>query len=179
MSDTNDAPQADRIECPASKEPAVRYFIVAGLLLAFGLYCFYDAYILGKYPYPTGEDAENINKLATYYFNHWGAFVFTIGGLIPLVLGLRFLKRVLVADAEGVAPPGGPKVAWSSVTKLDATDLASKGLLRLEYGAEKPLVLDSWCYQNFKALVAFVEAHVPAEARDEQPENAESEQAEE
>jgi len=138
-------------------------FIVAAMLLVMGLWCLYDAYVMKNFQYP--EDG-NVNGVAKYYFNHWGGFMFTIGGLIPLTMGLLFLRRHLVADGEGIDYPGQGKVAWKDVKRLDATDLADKGILRLEYGGDKPLVLDSWKLQNFKALVAFVEAHVPADAID-------------
>ena len=163
MNETTDTPQPDHVECPPTRDPAVRLFIMAGMLLIFGLWCFYDAYVKypDPYPYPTDGD---INKLAKHYFNHVGGIALPLAGLVPLVLGLRFLRRVLVADAEGIRVPGAPDVAWKDVKRLDATDLPGKGILRLEYGADKPLVLDSWKLQKFKALVAFVEHHVPAEA---------------
>lgn len=161
MSETTDTPQPERIECPPARDPAVRLFIMAGMLLLFGLWCFYDAYIKGAYPYPPDGD---VNKLAKYYFNHVGGIALPLAGLVPLVLGLRFLKRIVVADAESISVPGTPAVAWKDIKRLDATDLPGKGILRLEYGQDKPLVLDSWKLQNFKKLVAFVEHHVPAEA---------------
>jgi len=133
---------------------------MAGMLLIFGLWCFYDAYVMGNYPKPAEYD---LNKLAKYYFNHVGGIVLPLAGLVPLVMGLRFLRRIVVADAEGIRMAGRQAVAWKDVKRLDATDLPGKGILRLEYGAAKPLVLDSWKLQNFKALVAFVEDHVPAE----------------
>jgi len=134
---------------------------MAGMLLVFGLWCFYDAFVNGAYPYPADG---NINKLAKYYFNHVGGIALPLAGLVPLVMGLRFLKRIVVADAEGIRMPGSPAIAWKDVKRLDATDLPGKGVLRLEYGAAKPLVLDSWKLQKFKTLVAFIERHVPAEA---------------
>ena len=163
MSEPNDTPSQERVECPPTRDPAVNYFIGAGMLLVFGLWCFYDHYIMGHYQYPPDGD---VNKLAKYYFNHFGGIVLPLGGLIPLVLGIRILRRVLVADAEGIRYPGYPAVAWKDVKKLDAADLAGKGILRLDYGQAKPLVLDSWRLQNFKTLVAFVETHVPASAID-------------
>jgi len=169
MNETNEIPQAERVECPPSREPAVRLFIIAGMLLAFGAWCFYDHYVKGHYQYP--EDGATGGVVA-YYFNHWGGILLPIAGLIPLVMGLLFLRRRLIADAEGITPAGGSKIAWQSVKKLDASDLAGKGILRLECGSDKPLVLDSWKLQNFKALVAFVEAHVPADAQPGQTEEA-------
>jgi len=161
MSETTDLPQLEQIECPPARDPAVRLFIMAAMLLVLGLWCFYDAYIKGAYPYPADGD---VNKLAKFYFNHVGGIALPLAGLVPLVMGLRFLKRILVADAETIRVPGTPAVAWKDVKRLDATDLPGKGILRLEYGKDKPMVLDSWKLQNFKKLVAFVENHVPTEA---------------
>ncbi len=166
MSQTSDTPPQERVECPAARDPAVRLFIMAGMLLVFGLWCFYDHFIIGHYPYPTGDQANDVNLLAKHYFNRIGGIVLPLGGLIPLFLGIRFLRRVLVADAEGIHMPGSPTVAWKDVKRLDATDLAGKGIIRLDCGRAKPLVLDSWKLQNFKSLVAFVEKHVPADAID-------------
>jgi len=163
MSETNHTPRQDRVECPPARDPAVRLFIMTGMLLVFGLWCFYDHYIVGHYQYP--KDG-NVNDAARYYFNHWGGIILPLGGLVPLALGIRFLRRVLVADAEGIRVPGSPAIAWKDVKRLDATDLAGKGFLRLDYGQAKPLVLDSWKLQNFKAMVAFIEKHVPADAID-------------
>ncbi len=163
MSEKNDTPRQERIECPPARDPAVRLFIMAGMLLVFGLWCFYDHYIMGHYQYPPDGD---VNKLAKYYFNHFGGIILPLGGLIPLIMGIRFLRRILVADAEGLRYPGNPAIAWKDVKRLDATDLAGKGILRLDCGQAKPLVLDSWKLQNFKALVAFVERHVPADSID-------------
>jgi hypothetical protein len=163
MSETNHTPRQDRVECPPARDPAVRLFIIAAMFIGFGLYCFWDAYILGKYPYPNNGD---VNLAFKHYFNHGGGIVFPLAGLVPLVMGIRFLRRVLVADAEGIRVPGSPAIAWKDVKHLDATDLAGKGFLRLDYGQAKPLVLDSWKLQNFKALVAFIEKHVPADAID-------------
>ena len=42
--------------------------------------------------------------------------------------------------------------------------LQSKNILKLHHGGAKPLTLDSWKLDNFKAMVAFVEQHVPPEA---------------
>ncbi len=161
MSETNDTPRPERIECPAAKDPAVRSFIFAGMLLAFGAWCFYGHCILGQYQRP---DDSDINAWFGYVLNAGGAIVFPLVGLVPLFLGLRFLRRKLVADAEKICVPGSPAVAWKDITRLDATDLPEKGVLRLEYGTAEPLTLDKWKIQNFKSLVAFVESHVPPEA---------------
>lgn len=162
----SESAETDRVVCPASKEPSVRMFIFAGMLLVFGLWCFYDAFIAGAYPYP--EDG-NINKLAGFYFNRVGGIAFPLLGLIPLFRGIALMKLRLVADDEAVGYEGKPRLAWTDVRRLDATDLKSKGILRLQRAAGKPLILDSWKLNNFKALVAFVERHVPADAIDAPP----------
>ncbi len=87
-------------------------------------------------------------------------FILT-AGLIVAAFTIRFLSRKLVADERGIAL-GGEMIAWSDVTELDATKLA-KGFLFVRYGPGKMLTLDSWKMQNFKRLVAFIDAHVPAE----------------
>jgi hypothetical protein len=163
MNQTNDTARQERVECPPARDPAVRLFIFAGMLMAFGLWCYYEAFVLGKYKLPP---KPGVNDLFGYYLNHWGTVILPLGGLVPLALGIRFLRRVLVADGEGIRYAGSPAVAWKDVKRLDATDLAGKGILRLDCGRTKPLVLDSWKLQNFKALVAFVEQHVPADSID-------------
>lgn len=163
MSDPPASAPNDRVECPASKDPAVRLFILAGMMLVFGLWCFWDAFVGGKYPYP---DDGNINQVMKHYFNHGGGIILPLGGLIPLVWGILALRRRLVADAEGIGYVGKDRVAWQSVTRLDATLLQEKGILKLHHGAGRPLALDSWKLQNFKALVAFIESHVSDEARE-------------
>jgi hypothetical protein len=163
MNETAGSPQTDRVECPPARDPAVRLFIFAGMLLAFGGYCFLDAFIWGKYPKPADG---NLSDMSSYYFNHVGGIVFPLAGLVPLWLAIAFLRRPLVADAEGLGYEGSPKVRWETVTRLDATQLQEKGILRLHHAAAKPMTLDSWKLTNFKALVAFIEQHVPSEAID-------------
>ena len=161
MNETDQPTPTDRVECLASLDPAVNKLIIAGMLLLFGAWCFWDAFIAGKYPYP--EDGD-VNKIATYYFNRVGGTAFPVGGLIALALALKHLRQKLVATADGVGYEGKPPVAWETVTRLDAADLAGKGILRLHHGPDEPFVLDSWKLKNFKALVAFVEQHVPPNA---------------
>ena len=150
-----------KAECPATKEPAVRLFIVAGILIGFGVYCFVDVHILDKYPWKEGGGFSDV---FTYWFNHAGVFVFTLLGLIPLYLAVVSLRRKLAADDEGIGYVGKEKIPWSAVRSLDAAKLADKGILRLHYdagGGEKILTLDSWKLQNFRSLVQLVEKKVP------------------
>jgi len=157
----NESAETERVECPPTRDPAVRLFIFAGMLIAFGVWCFHDAFLRGKYPYPADG---NFNDVLTHYFNHVGGIVLPLLGLIPLIKAILFLRRKLLATAEGIGYEGKTPVAWQDVQRLDAADLQDKGILRLYHGAAKPLVLDSWKVSNFKALVAFVESHVPPAA---------------
>ena len=160
----NDAEPArdDRVECTAARDPAVRLFILAGMMLVFGIWCFVDAFVKGKYPMP--EDG-NLNDAMTHYFNHVGGIVLPLAGLVPLIWAILFLRRKLVADADGIGYAGKTPLAWPAITQLDASLLQDKGIIKLHRDRGRPLVLDSWKLNNFKALVAFVERHTPDEAR--------------
>jgi len=166
MSETTPPAAEDRVVCPAARDPAVRLFIVAGMLIIFGAWCAYDSFIAGKYPYP---DDGNVNDVAKFYFNRGGGIVLPIAGAVPLVWALVCLKRKLVADAAGIGYEGKPPIPWDSVTGLDATLLEEKGILKVNHGGGKTLVLDSWKLTNFKALVAFVEARVGGPDADGEP----------
>jgi hypothetical protein len=157
MSDANQ-PAADRVTCPASKDPVVRVFIGAGMALAMGLWTGYDHYILGKYPYP---EPYNINEFGKYVFNHYSPLVFLPIGLALVVWAIVIMRRVMVADGEGLGYQGGAKHPWTAVTSVDASRLAAKGILVLGLQGGAKLVLDSWKMRNFKELVAFVEDHLP------------------
>lgn len=167
MNEAADIPPITRVECPPARDPAVRLFIFAGMLLAFGIWCFIDAFVRGKYPLPAEAFTwKKINLFFAPYFNHIGGIVLPLGGLVPLAMAVRFLTRKLVADEAGIGYAGATQTPWHAVTRLDAGDLRDKGILRLETAAAKPVVLDSWKLENFKALVAFVEQHVPPGAID-------------
>ena len=147
-----------RVECPATRDPAVRLFIFAGILIVGGLWCFVDGYVRNL-----PKKVETINEIATYYLNHIGGIVFPLAGLIPLIWGLVFLRRKLVADEEGIGYVGKETIPWSAVSGLDTSKLADKGTLRLRHGSagqERTLVLDSWKLQNFRQLVMLVEQRV-------------------
>ncbi|KKM07294.1 hypothetical protein LCGC14_1735350 [marine sediment metagenome] len=168
-----------KVECPAAKDPAVTKFIIAGMSMGAGIYCFIDAYIRHKYPWvPDG----GLNDKLSYFFNHGGAIVFPLAALIPLIWGIVLLRRKLLADEEGIGYAGSQKVAWSDVTRLDSAKLADKGILKLFYrdaaGEEKRLVLDSWRLRNFRELVKLVESKVDAAPAEEEAEEAEEEEAE-
>jgi len=153
---------AGRVECPAKKDPAVRLFIMAGIFLGFGLWCVVER---GKYPAPDAWDVEHINEAAGHALNHYGPYLFIPVGLFFLGRGVRALRRVLIADEEGIGYRGREKLPWSQITALDAGRLRSKGILTLHYGSDGKLVLDSWKLQNFRGLIALVEQKVPPEAQ--------------
>jgi len=150
------------VRCRPTRDPAVRCFIFAGLMLGFGLYTVYDHYIMGNYAYP---EPYELNPYLKYLFNHYIPFILVPIGLIALVLGVRQLRRTLVADADGIGYAGGKKIAWDQIKQLDASQLPSKEILTLRWGDGKRLKLDRWKLQDFKQLVAYVEARAPAEAR--------------
>jgi len=163
MNDTSTETQPSRVECRAAKDPAVRLFILAGMLIGFGVWCFAD---MNKYPRPREPlELKYINEWSSYLFNHGGAYGFTPLGVIPLVWGIVLLKRRLIADEEGIGYAGGRKVAWGKVERLDAARLENKGILDLYHDGGRRLRLDSWKLQNFKDLVKIVEQHLPAEGR--------------
>jgi hypothetical protein len=149
-----------KVVCPAAKDPVVRLFIFAAILIGFGIWCFVDGYLKEG---PPREDLKGINQVVTWYLNHVGGIVLPIAGIVPLVWGLLFLRRRLLADEEGLGYAGKEKVPWTAVKSLDTSRLASKGILTLHYessGQEGTLVLDGWKLQNFRDLVALVERKV-------------------
>ena len=156
------APQAETptsVTCAAKKDPAVRTFIIAAMLLGVGIWCWMDA-ASGKYPPPKAWDMDNIYDAAGYAFNHFTPWIALPFGLFKALQGVIALRKVLIADADGVGYQGKEKLAWDKVTGLDASELKSKGILTVESEGGK-LVLDSWKLENFRDLVAVVEANSP------------------
>jgi hypothetical protein len=100
-------------------------------------------------------------------FNHYTPYVsIPLGGLFVIV-GVRILRRVLVADSAGIGYLGKDKLLWDQIDKLDVSKFKSKGILILlasEGGKTRRLKLDSWKLKNFRDLVVFVEAHAPSAA---------------
>ncbi len=162
MNDTSSetAPESklERVESKATKDPAVRLFILAAMLLGFGVYCLVDD-IRGEFQYVAFS--ESINGWCRWAFNHYGPYVLIPPGVVVLIRGILFLRRKLVADSEGIGYDGKEKIPWDQVTELDATELQSKKVLRVYYGEGKKLVLDSWKLQDFRDLVAVVEQNIP------------------
>ena len=163
MTDTPDdaPPQTDdeEVRCRARKDPAVRLFIFAGMLLGLGLWFLYDGYVAKKYPHK--PFSENINQWFTWAINCIGPFILIPVGLVFLVWGIVILRRVLVADADGIGYVGKQKLAWSDVGSVDASQLKAKQILILEYGDAGRMKLDSWKLDNYQKLVALIEQHVP------------------
>ncbi len=163
MNDTTESPppSPQRVEARATKDPAVRLFIASGMFLAFGLWCIYEAHILGKYEYkPFSED---INAWSSWVLNYCGPFVFIPVGLVLLIWGLVSLRRRVVADDAGIGYAGKNKIAWDAITEIDAGRLKAKGILYLHHGENGILKLDSWKLTNFRELVTLVEQKVPRE----------------
>lgn len=144
------------VVCPATKDPSVRLFIVAGFAIFFGLYCDHDAFVLKKY----STDSSN------YVFNATMGIVLPPLGLIPLVYGILMMRRRFVADNEGLGYLGKRKVRWDQLTRMVPR---GKGLLDVHYtvdGEEDLFKLDSWKIQNFAELVNFIEAKTPEVPRE-------------
>jgi len=171
MNDSANETAADRVECRASKDSAVRLFIGAAALVAVGLYCVHDGYfamkrneageMVAKYPPPAAWDLEHINPASTYALNRFGPFLFIPLGILLAVLAIRTLKRFIVADRDGLVVNGRPKIAWSEFTGIDASLLDSKGILTLKRGGDKRGVkLDRYHYRDFRDAVAFIEDRV-------------------
>jgi len=158
----NEAPQqaSQRVQCPAKNDPAVRLFIMTAMLVGFGIWCLIERH---KYPPPEAWTLEHINDIANYVLNHWMPLVFIPAGVVFGVWGIVFLRRVLVADDEGIGYLGRDKIAWSDITEMDARLLASKGILVLNHSRGK-LVLDSWKLKNFRPLVALIEQKLRADS---------------
>ncbi len=161
MNDAQEKDPVTRVECPPTKDPAVRWFIFAGMLFALSVWCYLD-----RRPRPEVWDAENINKVATYMLNNWGPVLFAPIGLFSLVMGVLHLTRKLIADKQGIRY-GGTEVTWDQVERLDASLLLEKKILYVCYDGGRRIKLDSWKLQNFRELVGFVEANSPSDTREE------------
>lgn len=158
-SESSEVPQ--QVECPAEREPIVKLWIIAAMLIGFGIWCIVDA---GKPKYDYVPLAEDLNGFFSWALTHIGQFVFTIVGAAVAGTAIRHSRRVLVADQEGIGWRGGRKLPWEKVTKLDASRLKDKQILVLEH-PDGRLTLDNYKLQNFRDLVAVVEEKVPDEKR--------------
>ncbi len=158
MTETPENTAPTNVTCPAAKDPAVRTFIMAAMLLGVGIWCWMDA---GNYPAPEAWDLDHINEAAGYVFNHFTPWIAIPIGAFMALRGVLALRRVIEADAEGMGYKGADKLPWDKITTLDASRLKSKGILGVEYEGGEKLLLDSWKLQNFRELVGFIEAHSP------------------
>lgn len=159
---TEIVPSESRVVCRAAKDPAIRLFIVAGMLMGFAIWCFRDGIGLKR---PTDWGLSNINDVAKYVMNVYGPFVFFPLGVLLALWAVMFLRSRLIADIEGIGYHGKARIPWSAVDTLDATELKNKGVLYIEYGQGKRLTLDSWKLQNYRELVILIEKHIPPEKR--------------
>lgn len=149
----------DRIEARAATDPAVRMFIFAGMLLAYSVWCFLD-----WKQQPTAWDLEHANEVGSFLVTNVLVWLALPVGLIVVVWAMLFLRRRLVADTEGIGYAGKKQMPWHSVKKVDASMLASKGILDLYHGdGDDKFRLDAWKLKDFKPLVAFVESHLPSQ----------------
>jgi len=155
MPDAETAPEGpQRVECPATKDPAVRRFIVAAMFIGMAIWCLTD-----QQKYPSEWSFKNINEVSMYVFNNIGPYVMFPIGILAGICGVLAMRRVLVADENGIGYAGKKQILWSSVTRLD-TSKFDKGLLRLIYtdgGRARRFTLDDQKLQNYKALVRLVE----------------------
>lgn len=149
-----------RVEAPAAKDPAVRLFIVAAMLIGMGAWCLTD-----MRKAPEAWDIKHANEVGGYLLNNWGPVLFLPAGAFFAGWALVMLRRVLVADAVGIGYAGKAKTAWSDISRLDASQFEDKGILDLHDKSGGRIRLDSWKLTNFKALVAFVEQRVPEAAQ--------------
>ncbi len=149
-----------RVEAGATRDPAIRLGIAAVMLIGFGLWCWHDR---DRYDPPPAWDMKHINPASKYAFNAFGMYVFTPPGIVLGILTLRFLKRKLIADQEGIGYAGSKKIPWSSITKVDASEAKSKGILKLQHSGGKVLTLDNWKLTNFRELICLIESKLPPE----------------
>ena len=150
--------QITEVICPATKEPSIRVFIMALMLLGFAIYCFIDQ---AKYPYPT-EFALN-NDTVGYVLNHWSPYVFIPTGVVLAGWGVVLLRRRVQAGEKGIGHIGGEMIPWHDVMSIDATRLKSKGLIHIDTIKGRRLTLDSWKIQDFRQLLEVIEKNVEPE----------------
>ncbi len=160
---TSEPAQPTSMTSSAAKDPVVRLFIFAAIMIVIGLWCLFDGDLIredSEYKY-VPFSSENINQWAKWAFNHYGPFVLLPPGIIVGIYGLVFMRRKLIADDKGIGYAGKSKIAWDEFKEIDSSLLKDKGILHLIYGDGKKLTLDSWKLKNFKDLVSFVESHLP------------------
>lgn len=155
MNDTTQPAEDQSVQCPPTRDPAVRYLIFAVMAIGLAIWCFLD-----RRDAPAKWDLEHINEISNYLFNNWGPVVFAPLGLIAVFAAIRQLTRTLVADQDGITY-GHEQIAWEDVRAIDAAKLQSKGILYLRCEGGRAIKLDSYNMKNFKALVALIEKKLP------------------
>jgi len=154
----------DRVVCPADKDPAVRIFIGAAMLIGFAFWCLAEKH---QYAPPEAWTREHINAAAGYVLNHWGPWVFLPVAGVLIVYALLTLRRKIEADDKGISVNGGQPIPWSDFDGIDAALLPKKGILRLKRHNGEYVRLDRYKVKNFKALADLIEhrlGDVPEEA---------------
>ena len=170
MSD-NAETAANKVECPADRDPGVRLLIGAALALAGAVYCAVDSV-----PKPAEPLSwETINDYAEHVLHVHGPWVCGAAAGILIGFAIRAFRRRIVADGEGMTV-NKRRFAWSQFTGLDASLLKDKGRLTLKAGDEA-VTLDRYRYKNFKELVVLIEQHVSVAAADGPAEPADSDDA--
>lgn len=154
---------ADQVQCPADRDPAVRLFIGAGLCLGFAIWCLFEKH---AYDPPEAWTMKHINDAAGYVMNHFGPWLFIPVAAFLSLLAVRALRRLVVADAEGISINRKGRLPWSDFTGVDASALQSKGRLALIGRDGSRVVLDQYQYKNFKALVELIEQHLGSQQPD-------------
>jgi len=157
MTETNENTGLTRVTCPPEKDPAVRTFVFAAIMIGFAVWCYTDRREL-----PEAWDLEHINDAAAYLMNNWGPVVLVPIGIIAALMGMKHLSRILEADENGIGYVGKDKIAWSDIVEVDASLLKSKGLILINAG-EKKLKLRSGDMENFRELAALIEKSIPEE----------------
>jgi hypothetical protein len=92
-----------------------------------------------------------------------------IAGLIALIIAGRYLLKrntTLTADGDSLTTPGGTRIPFDSVTRIDLRKWQPKGLGYLTYtdtaGATKKATLDDFYYDGAPAVLKRLRERCPA-----------------
>jgi hypothetical protein len=143
---------ANRLECKSSKDPLVRIGIGIAMCIGLGAYCALTPEAKPEVPF--GED---INAHVKWWMYILGPWVGGVAAIIVAAFWARAFKRSLVADDAGLSINGKAAIAWDAIVALRP---AAKGLLFVDLKDGVTIKLDSYHYQNFKEMVALMEARV-------------------
>lgn len=150
--------QGETLICLPTKEPSVKLFILAAMLLGFAVLCIADQ---AKFRRP--EEFGLNNPTAGYVLNHWSPYVLAPAGALLAILAIMQLRRKVKADCCGIGYTSGKRISWDDIAAIDATSLKSKGIMRIDSIRGPRLTLDSYKIQDFRKLVEMVERKVPSE----------------